>query len=135
MQVITQEWRFQVFDVHQMEYAVGWAVFVSSPFSKYICFSQVSIWHVLTPRNASEREKACLQSTAKEIHTKASCKNVAFLFQGFSPVQWGAEPNSAWPVYCYVFILLWFHDLVSFHGYFLQVGFYRWLLLSVQRST
>lgn len=135
MQSITQEWRFQDFDVHQMEYPVSWALFVSHSFSECICFSQISIWHVLTLRNASEREKVCLQVPLKKYTQRHLFKNVAFLFQGFYPVQWGAEPTSLWPVLLSCCVLLWFHDLICFQCCFLQVGFCRQLPLAVQRST
>lgn len=130
MQSITQEWRFQVFYVHQMEYPVGWAVFVSHPFSEWIC-------HLIhtDPERCLWEGKGPPSSTPKEMHTKASCKNVAFLFQGFSPVQWRAEPSSPWPVLLSSCVGLWFHDLISFHCCFLQLGFYRQLPPSVQRST
>lgn len=65
-------------------------------------------------------------STPNKMHTKASCKNVAFLFHGFSPVQWGAEPSSAWPVlFCLAHVLcydsmIWFFSLLFLAARVLQ---------------
>lgn len=70
---------------------------VMSFFKVYLLFPSKHLT-CTDPEKCLWEGKGCLQSTPKEIHTKASCKNGAFLFQGFSPVQWGAEPSSAWPV-------------------------------------
>lgn len=49
-------------------------VLVSYPFSERICFSQVSIWHVVALRNASEREKDCLEVLLKKYTQRRHVK-------------------------------------------------------------
>lgn len=110
------------------------SVCVISFFRVYLLFPSKHLT-CTDPEKCLWEGKGLPSSTPKEIHTKASCKSVVSLVKGFSPVQWGAEPSSLWPVLISCCVLLWFHDLIFFHCCFLQVEFYRQLPLSVQRST